>query len=175
MRLAAFYAGLTLNALFFGYAADLARGRGDTVALVAAPLVWGMFLLFGAYWVPARTGLGPRELVEAQLGRWVGGFVWWVWLPLWAVSWYGDLTSTFLYTVHAPFFRWEEAGRASVDTRIAVAWPWVVLTALGGPAPVRFSQRSCWRFRLRSARSGDGCGRRRQSSYVAAGPGGCRI
>ncbi len=139
MRLAAFYAGLTLNALFFGYAADLARGRGDTVALVAAPLVWGMFLLFGAYWVPAQTGLGPRELVEAQLGRWVGGFVLWVWLPLWAVSWYGDLTSTFLYTVHAPFFRWEEAGRASVDTRIAVAWPWVVLTALTGPAPVRIS------------------------------------
>ena len=137
--MAAFYAGLVFNAAFLSYAAGVAWRGADPVSLWLGPLAWGMFLLLGVYWVPARTGLGLRELVEAQLGRWVGGFVWRVWLPLWAVSWYGDLTATFQYTVHAPFFRWEEAGRASMDTRIAVAWPWVVLTALLGPAPVRIS------------------------------------
>jgi hypothetical protein len=132
MRAAAFYAGLILNAGFLEFALQTPGRGANVLAMVIAPLLWGLFLVFGAYLVPARTGMGPRELLEAQLGRWAGGFVWWIVLPVWAVSWFDMLTGLFAYTVHAPFFRWQESDRLSIDTRIAVYWPWVLLTGLAG-------------------------------------------
>jgi len=136
MRLAAFYAGLILNAEFLRLAAGYQWYWGDPVSFLLGPLLWGLVLLFGVYAVPARSGLGPREIVEAQLGPWAGAFVWRVLLPLWAVSWFYALTGTFTYTVHAPFFRWEEIMRQTVDTKIAVYWPWILLCGLAGLAPV---------------------------------------
>lgn len=132
MRLAVFYAGLILNAGFLQFALRAPGWEGTVLPMVFGPLLWGLFLVFGVYLVPARTGMGPRELLEAQLGRWVGGFAWWILLPIWAVSWFDTQTGLFAYTVHAPFFRWEEVNRVSLDTKIAVYWPWILLTGLAG-------------------------------------------
>jgi len=129
MRLAAFYAGLVLNAVYMQY---ILMPRPGLLAAVLGAMIWGVFLLFGVYLVPARTGMGPKTLIDAQLGRWVGALVWWVILPVWAISWFKELTAVFTGAVHTPLFRWEEVNRISVDTTIAVYWPWIVLSGLAG-------------------------------------------
>ncbi|MBL8240059.1 MAG: hypothetical protein JNM66_21740 [Bryobacterales bacterium] len=142
MRGAALYAGLTLNAVFLQEAVNAQWRGGGIVTLWLGPLVWGLFLVYAVYYVPARTGLGARELLEAQFGRWCAWGIWWVLLPLWALSLYSELSAVFAAAIFESLCRWEEASRISIDTRIATLWPWVVLTGLAGFAPLR--QTTAW-------------------------------
>ncbi len=138
MRGAALFAGLTLNAVFLQHAANTQWHGANAVTVWLGPLVWGLFLVFAVYYVPAKTGLGPRELLDAQFGPATAWGIWWLLLPLWAVSLYRELTLLFTFAIHEPFRRWEEANRVSVDTQIATYWPWIILTGL---APLQQSAR----------------------------------
>lgn len=103
--------------------------------------MWGVFLLYGVYFAPARTGRGPRELLEALFGRYIGWSIWWILIPLWALSLYRELTWMFTFAIYEPLRRWEEANRVALDTQIAIYWPWIILTGLAGLAPLQQSTR----------------------------------
>ena len=139
MRLAAVLAGLLLNAGFLEFVFEKSGWGVGWFAMLAGPVVWGLFLLFGGLLVPARLGLGARELVERVLGRWVGGAVWWVLIPAWLMSGFGYQTQFFAAGMRVWFLREGETWRSGLDNELAVHWPWLVLMLLPGwsSVPVR--------------------------------------
>ena len=139
MRLVAVLAGLLLNAGFLEFVFEKSGWGVGWFAMLAGPVVWGLFLVFGGLLVPARLGLGARELVERVLGRWVGGAVWWVLIPAWLMSWFGYQTQFFAAGMRVWFLREGETWRSGLDNELAVHWPWLVLMLLPGwsSVPVR--------------------------------------
>lgn len=137
MRLAAVLAGLLLNAGFLEFVFEKSGWGVGWFAMLAGPVVWGLFLVYGGLLAPARLGLGARELVERVLGRWVGGLVWWGLVPAWLVSWLACQTQVF--TVGLRFWFLREGWRGGLDNEVAVHWPWLVLMLLPGwsSIPVR--------------------------------------
>lgn len=139
MRLAAVLAGLLLNAGFLEFVFHKSGWGVGWFAMLAGPLVWGVFLVYGGLLAPARLGLSARELVERVLGPWVGGLVWWGLVPAWLVSWFAYQTQMFTVGVRVWFLREGETWRGGLDNDLAVYWPWLILTMLPGwsSVPVR--------------------------------------
>ena len=139
MRLAAVLAGLLLNAGFLEFVFHQSGWGVGWFAMLAGPVVWGLFLVYGGLLAPARLGLGARELVVRVLGPWVGGLVWWVLIPVWLVSWFAYQTQVFTVGLRYWFLREGETWRSALDNDLAVYWPWLVLTMLPGwsSIPVR--------------------------------------
>ena len=139
MRLAAVLAGLLLNAGFLEFVFHQSGWGVGWFAMLAGPVVWGLFLVYGGLLAPARLGLGARELVVRVLGPWVGGLVWWVLLPAWLVAWFAEQTRYFTVGVRAVLLPEGEMWWSGLDNDLAVHWPWLVLTMLPGwsSVPVR--------------------------------------
>ena len=104
----------------------------DVATMLAGALDWGLLLMFGVYYVPARSGLPVRELVVRVLGPWAGGLVWWILLPVWLVNWCAYQMHWFVVGVQFKFLRESEWWGRRVDNTLAIYWPWLVLTALPG-------------------------------------------
>ena len=130
---------MLLNAGFLEFVFRKSGWGVGWFAMLAGPVIWGLFLVYGGLLAPARLGLGARELVERVLGRWVGGLVWWGLVPAWLVSWFAYQTQVFTAGVRVWFLREGETWRAGLDNDLAVYWPWLVLTMLPGwsSIPVR--------------------------------------
>jgi hypothetical protein len=136
MRAAAVYAGLILNAGFLQLALQTPWYAANVLTMVLGPLLWGLFLLVAVYCVPARTGLGFRDLVDAALGPWAGAFIWWILVPVWVLNWFGYQTMVFAAGMRIGLLREGEWWQYGSDNELAVHWPWLILTGLAALRPL---------------------------------------